>query len=399
MTLLPPEAQLFFLAIKPRDDGDTAPLAALANSDINWQLLAHIAEREKMLSVMWYGLRGRVDAMPRDLEGAVRRRTAVIEFRMAATRATLEQIVTQLAAEGIPSLLLKGAALAHSVYPSFARRPMSDLDVLVAPEQALHAWTRMRVLGWGFEQDGGADFHAAYHHLKPLVDPAGGRIVLEIHRSMMPYPGPFAISESDVWHDATEVRVGSSRAYVPSDLHQLLHLCVHFAWSHSLVHGIGRAVRDVATLAATRDIDWDAFIPLARRTHAATSAYWTLALSRKLVNAAVPVEVLTALRPSQPRLVTKALERAYIVSAVFDLCPSVQLAELLWSAGIRPRHSGHGADRPWHVTERYKEVFREGSTPPLMTRARTHARDLAAWIRFARIISGRGSLLHRTTAQ
>lgn len=393
MTLLPAEARLFFLAIKPRDDRDDAAIADLVNAPLDWALLACLAERERLLSIMWYRVREVATAVPPDFAAALRRRTAVIEFRMAATAGLLDRVVSRLASAGIPSLLLKGAALAQSIYPSFAHRPMNDLDILVPAELAPGAWALMRDDGWGLEQADGAEFHDNFHHLKPLVDPAGAGIVLELHRSMMPHPGPFTLEDAHVWGDSGDAHTGSGAARIPSELHQLLHLCVHFAWSHSLDHGLGRTVRDVATLTSTRTIDWDAFTSLAISARAATCAYWTLTISRTLAAAPVPDEVLSALRPRQPRAVTRALERAYIVSGVFGLSPSVLLTRTLWSAGVHPGRSGHGTHRPWHVTERFREAFHEEQKPGVLARIGTHVRGFGSWIRFARIVGGHDEAL------
>ncbi|HVX39502.1 MAG TPA: nucleotidyltransferase family protein [Gemmatimonadaceae bacterium] len=387
MHLLPAEARILFLALAPDDARDEAALAPLATPHTNWRLVTHLAERERLLSVLWYGLRD-VDVVPREMQAAIRRRTAVIEFRMAATRARLEQIVSRLAAEGIPSLLLKGAALASSVYPSFAHRPMNDLDVLVPADDAARAWQHVRALGWTPEQDGGAEFHEAFHHLKPLVDPSGSGIVVEIHRSMMPRPGPFVLANEEIWSESTEARLGGASARVPSDLHQLLHLSVHFAWSHYLAGGLARAVRDVAHLTARRDIDWDKFLSLARSARASTCAFWTLRLSKSLGAARVPDPVLRALRPPLPHAAIRTLERAYVTAALFDLCPSLAARKALWTVGVQPRRSGHGAHRPWQVTERFRQVFHEGPKPPLPERVRGQLRRADAWLRFARAMGG-----------
>lgn len=392
MLPLPGEARLFFLALRPNDARDDreimSEIEALVGPDTNWRLITHLAERERLLPVLWYGLRDR-GVVPHDLQPAIRRRTAVVEFRMAATRARLERIMSHLAADGIPALLLKGAALASSVYPSFAHRPMNDLDLLVPPDDAARAWQRVRDLGWTPEQEGGAEFHASFHHLKPLVDPRGTGIVVEIHRSMMPLPGPFILREADVWRDSTEVGIGGTVGRVPSDVHQLLHLSVHFAWSHYLTRGLARTVRDVATLLAEREIAWDDFVVLARGARASTCAFWTLRLSKTLVAAAVPDEVLRALAPMGPAIVTRALERAYIMSAVFDLCPSLVLEKALWTAGIQPRLQAHATLRPWRVTERFREVFHEEPKPPLMVRVRDQLGRIGSWTRFVRAVSGR----------
>ena len=389
MPILPDEARLLFLAIKPHDPRDDEAFAALATSPVRWPFLVRIAERERMVPILWQGLRARGVAAPPDIDAAVRRWSAVAEFKMALKRRMLEQVVARLAAERIPVMLLKGAALALSVYPSFAQRPMNDLDVLVPAEQAPRAWQAFRDLGWTPELKGDVGFYDAFHHLMPLVDPAGSEIVLEIHRSMLPQPDPFRLAESELWRDSAEVRVGEHSARIPSTAHQLLHLSVHFAWQHSLRSGLARTVRDVATVVAAHDLDWDTFARLARDAKAATSVYWTLALTRDLAGAEIPREILDALRPHQPRAVTAALQRAYVTNALFDLCPSIKLAQTLWSAGIQPVRSGHGSSRPWQTTDRFSDAFQVGERMPLLQRIRTSARDLSSWVRFARVVVGR----------
>lgn len=388
MPFFPDEARLLFLAIKPHDPRDDAAFAALATSPVRWPFLMRIAERERMVPILWQGLRARGVAVPPDIDAAVRRWSAVAEFKMALKRRMLEQVVGRLAAERIPVMLLKGAALAVSVYPSFAQRPMNDLDVLVPAEQAPGAWQAFRDLGWTPELKGDVGFYDAFHHLMPLVDPSGSEIVLEIHRSMLPQPGPFRLAESELWRDSAEVRVGEHPARIPSTAHQLLHLSVHFAWQHSLQSGLARTVRDVATVVAAQDLDWDAFARLARDAKAATSVYWTLALTRDLAGAEIPREILDALRPHQPRAVTAALQRAYIMSALFGLCPSIQLEQALWSAGIQPDRSGHGSFVPWQTNDRFKNAFGVAEKVPLVRRLWTSARRVPSWLRFARVVVG-----------
>lgn len=61
--------------------------------------------------------------------GAEAHATALLRGRV------LEQIARALTAERLDALLVKGAALALTVYPSAAARPMNDIDLLVRPGQ------------------------------------------------------------------------------------------------------------------------------------------------------------------------------------------------------------------------------------------------------------------------
>jgi hypothetical protein len=386
MPLLPPEARLLLLATAPRRSDSDRELAALLASPLRWEFVGRLAEREKLLPVLWKALQPYANEIPADIVGAIRRQASVIEFRMLMTETVLRRVVDELAPQGTRVMLLKGAALATTIYSSFAERPMGDIDILVAPSDAQRAWTRLREIGWTLELSGGAEFHDTHHHLPGLHDPGGLNIVLEVHRTMLPRTGPFLLDETDLWRDARSVRLGANEVWVPSDQHQLLHLCVHFAWSHMLIEGLGRTVRDVATLLARGSVSWPEFIELSVSTKAATSVYWTLALSQTLAGASVPIEVLETLRPRQARALTHALERAYVMSGLLRACPSLHLSRALWSAGILPGSSGHGPARPWEVSDMFQAVFHLGRPASLGGRIVAHARHLADWIQFAELV-------------
>jgi hypothetical protein len=66
----------------------------------------------------------------------------------------------------------------------------------------------------------------------------------------------------------------------------------------------------------------------------------------------VPASVLNALQPPTPEFLLDRLERYFMWQlAEGRSCPSVRLGELLWSAALRPRWSGHGPARPWKNPE------------------------------------------------
>lgn len=382
--LLPIEAQLFFLAIRPPIAGDDALIDRLLRQPINWTLFAALAERERMVSVLWHRLRTMAANIPIEIRNRLDRRATVIDFRMTVTSALLDDLVRRLVAVGHPPMLLKGSALARSVYPSLIDRPMTDLDLLLPRATARAAWSILRKDGWPVEHEEADAFCETHHHLPPLIDPRGANVVLELHHSMMPVPGPFALDDDRIW---SEARPLASGALMPSPVHLLLHLCVHFAWSDWLSYGIARTVRDVAALANADLVPWDAFVDCAHEARASTCAYWTLALARSLAGAEIPDDALARLRPRQPIVVSRALERAYIATAVLRLSPSVVLSQRLWSAGVRPVGSGHGAHRPWDATARFNAAFqRTAVQPKMLIRLRAQATQAGAWLRFARLV-------------
>ena len=385
--VLSPEAQLLLLVTRvPSGDSDRA-IAALITQPMNWSLVGELAEREKLLPVLWNRLCGHAASIPPQSVERLRRRAVVTEFRMAMAEGLLLDVVDRLSQEGIRVMLLKGAALATTVYGSFAARPMGDLDILVPQDDAQRAYQCLAAAGWTRELDGGEEFYRELHHLAGLVDPRGIGIVIEIHRTILPTTGPFLLDEQELWQDARLVRLGQSEAWVLSTEHQLLHLCLHFSWPHMLYSGMGRSIRDIAALLDREPVDWKRFQRLAERVKGKSCAYWTLALAARFAGAAIPKETLHALRPRAPAAFIHALERALVASALLGACPSIQTRQLLWSAAIRPGASGHGGARPWKVGEAFQLAFAIHTEMSVTDRARTHLRAWRHWVRFMGILS------------
>ena len=393
MSHLPPEARLLFLATRPSGPDADAALSEAVKLPLNWYALGALAEREQLLPVLWKRLRYHADVIPLDVAGALQRAAAVTEFHMGLTETMLAEALDLLIREKIGVMLLKGAALAKSVYPSFASRPMGDIDLLVAPDQAQRAWQCLRDSGWKEKYEGLEEFYRTIHHLPGLFDPKGLKVLVEIHRSMLPPSGPFDLDETELWRDAHPVSVGPNTAWVPSDQHQLLHLCIHFAWSHGMGWAVGRTVRDIATLLQVRAIDWPSFVALAAGTRATTAAYWTLSIARTLAGATVPAGALESMRPRQWRPASRILERSYIMTSLLDACPSVRARQFLWTAGMRPGASGHGASRPWDVAEAFMQATHVAPNSSVFARATGQLRSLRAWLRFARVLGSREQVM------
>lgn len=103
--------------------------------------------------------------------------------RAAAVREKcVDQLLTAFAAADIPVILLKGAALAHLIYPAPELRPMVDIDVLIHPADSDRAARTVRGLGYAFAARHESRFAGHIHHLPVASTTVSGfRIPLEIH--------------------------------------------------------------------------------------------------------------------------------------------------------------------------------------------------------------------------
>jgi len=393
------EARLLLLAARRDARVDEAMCALLAGGGMDWRLVVELAHRERAVPVLWRRLASLPCAALAAAGVAGLERTALsYEFKMLYLRQRLEQTVAALAEASIPVVLLKGAALAFTVYPSLTDRPMADLDLLVPREHADQAREVALGVGWGWRHDSQLDdFYATHHHLAPLTDPRGMGVALELHTALFFEGHPFRFTPEMVWRDATPVDVGGVRALVPSVSHQLLHVCLHLAWSHGFEEGVWRGVRDVDAVAATGRVDWDEFARLAVESRAATACYWTLRLTRVLLDTELPPAVLRALRPRLPAAAARAIERHYLTSmfAREDVCPSVRVRELVWRAAIQPGRSGHGGVLPWSRGDDFTPTPKPDAPPPDERAERDssggalrHVRNLGVWGRYVRTLLG-----------
>ncbi len=110
-------------------------------------------------------------------------------FRLNTNRNTqivsqLKEIVSLLSSAGIEPLLLKGSAsLVENDYEHIGIRYLSDIDLMVHPEQIEEAYTLLMDAGY---KKVDADFivHDSYHHLWP-IEKEGMPAMVELHRRVM----------------------------------------------------------------------------------------------------------------------------------------------------------------------------------------------------------------------
>src|SRR5687767_11683341 len=372
------EARLVFLCGGPRSTD--AEIARIAAGPLRWGVITRLAVGARAVPVIARRVRealgGRLPA-----DGADLGRSAMVEeFELLRMDERLEETVAAFGAAGIRTVLLKGAALARSVYDSTVDRPMLDLDVLVSAEQTDAARAAAQSAGWVWKHDRRyAPFFSTHHHLPPLRDGRGTRALLELHTGLFPAGHPFALDADAVAQRGIAARGGARGILIPSPEDHLVYLCAHWVWSHMMNGGAWPALRDVAALIERGGLDWDLCAARAREARATTCVYWTLRLAQRMAGVEVPMAAVRATKPPTPDVVVERLER-YFVWRISEgrECPSVRLSELLWSAALRPRWSGHGHARPWKNPEVSIWVT-DGKTP-----SRSAARRLAESVGFAR---------------
>jgi hypothetical protein len=160
--------------------------------DVDWQRLAERLRMRRLLPTLGPRVIGLAQGRASDgfcaaVDHAIvtaRRHGAFLE--LVSLRA-----IAMLADAGIRSAALKGPLLGEAIYGDPGRRPSSDIDLLVAPEQLHTAVEVVRGLGYGAPTDYVDDSGLPLLHLM-LLHERGELPAVELHWRVHWYEGSFA---------------------------------------------------------------------------------------------------------------------------------------------------------------------------------------------------------------
>jgi hypothetical protein len=378
------EAQLLLLsaALVP----EAQWIRALVASPLDWGLLVQLAIHQKALPVLWRSLEAVApEHVPAEARSAMQPLAMVADFRMAMFRQRLGEIVEAFADEGIRTMVLKGAGLGLTVYPRFDDRPMGDIDLLVEEARARDAQAVLVSAGWDDPTDGGkALFYEQHHHLAPLRDPTGTGVWVELHSDIFAAGHPFRSEMGELWARSQRVPLGRATTQVPDPHDALIHLCIHFLWSHGARIGSWRTFRDVDALLRSGRIEWRTLQKRAVSARALTCVYWTLRLAKEVAKIDLDADALDRFRPRGSARLLVGLEHHLATGLLPSrcACPSMKVTRWMWEAAVQPRFSGHGSSRPWAHHRLVTTTFFRGRPPSLWTRILTQMKALRGWTRY-----------------
>jgi Uncharacterised nucleotidyltransferase len=390
--LLPREVQILLLTAG--GSGNDAALSRLLSEDVDWGELLVALEWERAVPVAWWRLKQLGASATSPGGAALERLSRVTEFRALALEDRLRRTLSGLQQAGIPAILLKGAGIALTAYPSFTERPMGDIDLLVSPHHARRAWDMALAQGWVWDDYTYPEGHyQAHHHLPPLFDGARTGARLELHTALSLNSHPFAMSFEDA-QAASRAIPGweDGRTRVLDTEHMLIHIAVHFAWAHLASFGIWRLARDMDALARSGP-DWKRVVAIAGQYRAEPALYWSLRLASALSGVDVaPPGVLEAIAPDRSGWLLAMLERhlaMHVVSRITP-CPSEKLRRLMWSLALSPARTATSAARPWDSEPSRLPAVYNGEMG-VLNRVRSqwsHARD---WRRYLQALRGKAT--------
>lgn len=298
-----PELKLLLACLRAvvLEKDDESQIAAMCGSAINWDEFLGLANRHKVVSLTYAGLK-KIGShiIPAPVMATLRtRHQKNVKWMMLLTAETV-RLVTLFETNDIAVLPLKGPVLSLMLYGNPAMRQSGDIDLLIEPEQLERA--EDIVVKSGYKQLLDSDILCRHTNLRKDLLTHGRHlsyfspalnIKLEVHFRFQRSSSilcPLTISEYGGRLDTILVAGRSIPALSPED--QFFFLC-----SHGGQHAWRRLtwLCDIARLACIhRDIDYDRLLEKGRRSGVRNYVVEGLFLTNRLLGVDYPDTLLSA---------------------------------------------------------------------------------------------------------
>ena len=265
--------------------------------------LASEADEHGVDRLVWQAMT-RMPGAPEPLLAALASRA-----RMAMAWDLLEQreltsMLRSLSAAAVRALLIKGTALAYSLYGAPWQRPRIDTDVLVSPEEVPAAQHALQEAGYRRSNAMTSGEFVSHQASFERVDATGVPRVIDLHWKIVnPQMLADSLSFDELWLDALPIPALGSSAWTPSRPASLVLACVH-RLAHHQGHDRLIWLEDIKRLGGQLDdAGWEALARLACDRRVAGLCLDGLQQAREQLGATLPSAVerlLTSAGPSEP---------------------------------------------------------------------------------------------------
>jgi hypothetical protein len=247
----------------------------------DWSALPSLAERHGLAPLLYAHLQAAGVSEPAEVLHQLQARALQHSHANRVRAQALVELLAAFQTAGIEALVLKGAALAHLVYPQPGLRPMRDVDVLVSRAQARQAQGLLAELGFDAPLPG--ETLPAKHLLTAKRWVEGLQISVELHHNLYT-EGTATTTLEALRPRAVPVAIGGVTASTLGYEAMLDHVYQHSRIIFDPLRLIW--VADLVSLAErfAAEIDWPRVTP--RALNALALCHWLTPLSEDLLRAA-----------------------------------------------------------------------------------------------------------------
>ena len=225
--------------------------------------------------------------------------------RLSSLFENVEKIGADLAAHGIPLVLLKNGGIAIDIMDDFAECPMGDIDMLCKKDDFRMAHDIIIKHGFKFKFRSiyeFEDFETAFADGSTEYSIEENGETLWIELAWRPVAGRWIRKDKEPNSDDLILNshmAKSSCCRVLSNEDNLLQVSIHTA-KHSYVRAPGyRLHLDVDRIVSNKEIDWSLFLKKVEEVHSKVAVYFSLYFAREILGTNIPQFVLDSLRPPE----------------------------------------------------------------------------------------------------
>ncbi|MBN2548087.1 MAG: nucleotidyltransferase family protein [Anaerolineales bacterium] len=327
------------LCLALSDRLEQAGCASYTPSD--WENLVALAQSKGLAPLLFWTLKhansGIYTAIPDDTRRQLRSIYATDLSKQVHRAQELHSILAALNEAGLPATVLKGAYLAEHVYDNIALRSMTDIDLLVHPQDMGRCDSCLCKLGYHPTRRAWIerDYASAHHHLPPYYK--DGASPVEIHWSIAHPAHPATVDLRALWQRARPASIAGVPGFALSDEDLLVHLCLHTCYSNRFEGGI-RNIVDIFMVVqkAHARLDWEQVIHTAGAWGIHRGVFLTLLIAQDLLSACVPAQAIESLRPHDfdPQILSLAEEMLFDNFRI-----SINFSRLWQQSSLRQRAS------------------------------------------------------------
>ena len=271
----------------------------------NWRKIILEAHDHVVSTILYHGLKDVKDVakvIPNEILENLENMCKILEFRNRLLLHELGNLIQTINDTEAQVILLKGAALAQTVYPNTTLRLFGDIDLLIKP----HDWPVIREIliemGYTPERNYDAlrvdDLWEYTYSFRTINFTKNNNFPLsiDIHCNSI-HIGRSRTEAPMLWDRAIEIKVDNTKGLglCPEDL--LLHLCVHLNFHN---YEELRWFADIYAVVKhySKTLDWTRLIHEVRGKGIASPLYYGLLYTKYLLDCPLPLEVLKELQPN-----------------------------------------------------------------------------------------------------
>jgi hypothetical protein len=331
--------------------------------------LAELAQRHGLFGLVLAALEqaGLLDALPEPAGAHYRQSLRLLRRHAALWDLERDAVLGVLEREGIPAVLLKGAALRLTAYHDPVERAFGDLDLLVAADQVDAAVAALVASGYQGDSEQRSRLYREHHHHLILRKPMG--FVVEVHWALEPLRSPFLLDPDAFRAEAQKVTAGDGLVRVPTSAHSILHLA-----TQNVEDGFSRLGRMVdldRLVRGAAGLDWSRLAAEAIRMRVQAVVGLSLRLAELLLDTPLPQGWLASLRLGWASRVNLALldPVTLVLEQRSRRRDSLERLVRLWTIADAPTRwrvfrAFHGGEQDWAA----RFLYGDGTKPAAAAR-------------------------------